>query len=143
MPVGQPQDPPLHFEPVTPTLHSLSEQQLAMGMHAAPQAFCMLGQLQEPPGPLQLCPLTVQSVLSQHCVDKMQLCETPQVLKPAVQVQAPPGPGQTWPEIVLQSLLVQQLESEMHCPCGLPATTVTHGCWPPAHTQLPVPGSQN
>src|SRR4051794_13813545 len=118
-------------------------QQFMIGMHSAPHSFCMEGQLHEPPAPLQLCPATVQSVLSQHWVVRMQLDEAVHFLKPEVQVHRPPTDGHTWPTIAEQSLLAQQVPSLMHCPTGLPATVLTQGCCPLEQMQLPVPGSQN
>src|SRR5579859_3608105 len=125
----------LQMRPLT-ALQSESMQQEVMGMHIPEQNFCIEGQLQEPPGPLHIEP-PPQSVLSQHELCGMQLCEAMHALRPAVHWQVMPTPVQTWPVMAPQSLLVQQVLSGMHWPVGPLELTVTQGCWLLGHTQAP------
>jgi len=111
---GQTQAPPEpHSRPPPP--QSALMQQLPAGMHTPPQMRCPSGQLHEPPAPGQLVP-PLQSLLSQHVVCKMQLLDAVQVLKPERQEQLLPADAHTWPEMALQSVLVQHVPLGMHLP---------------------------
>jgi hypothetical protein len=68
--------------------HVVAEMQL----FDAEQSFVVVGQLQLPPGALQIALPTVQSAEVQHAAIAMQLDDAPHARWPAGQAQAPPGP---------------------------------------------------
>ena len=68
----------------------------------------LLGHVQLPPGPVQLSPVTRQSLLVQQVLVGMHVLFTEQTLSPAAHEQTPPGAGQVSPLTALQSGTVVQ-----------------------------------
>jgi hypothetical protein len=103
-----------------------------MHVPLAAQAVCPVGQAQVPPGPEQVSPETVQSVLVQHVVPTMHWLLAAQAFWPPGQVQVEPGVGQVSPAI-MQSFVVQQ------APSGMQVSPETHADWLGGQfrTQLP------
>jgi hypothetical protein len=78
------------------------------------QTFPPLAQLQLPPAPVHVSPVTRQSAVVQQVVFGMHALLTVQTLSLAPQLQVPPGVGQVEPEMLLQSALSQQFAFGMH-----------------------------
>jgi hypothetical protein len=95
---------------------SLFVQQVEFEMQAlfAEHTLCPAGQLQLPPGPEQLCPLTVQSAVVQQVALLMQALFAKHTFCPLAHMQEPPMPLQDSPEMAAQSAVVQQVEVGMH-----------------------------
>jgi hypothetical protein len=107
-------------------------------MHLVRQAVSVPGQLQLPPGPEHVSPVTVQSPLLQHDPIGMHALLVGQNFWPAAQLQEPPGPEQLVPPP--QSAFVQHSAWVMHWLKGGLATVQT---LPPLeHVQLP-PGPEH
>jgi len=70
------------------------------------QTFPLFGQVQFPPGPVQVWPVVRQSLLVQQELEGMHVLLTVQTLFPVAQAQVPPAIGQVSP-VTVQSALVQ------------------------------------
>jgi hypothetical protein len=77
------------------------------GGDAMVQTEPLLGQVQLPPGPVQLSPVTRQSLLVQHVFVGTHELLTVQTLFPEAHPHVPPGAEHASP-VTLQSALVQQ-----------------------------------
>ena len=111
---------------------SAAVQQFAIGMQLAPHAFCMGGQLQEPPGPEHI-PAEQSAVVQQFALGMH--CEKPgtmHALNPDRHAQVPPGDGQISPPTAMQSVLLQQL------PLAMQLADVWQTCWFVGQTQVPT-----
>jgi len=110
---GQLQEPP-GPEQCPPPTHWASVQHDPEGMHelnggdAMVQTEPLFGQMQLPPGPVQVSFVTRQSLLVQHVLVGMHVLFTGQTLLLAAHAHTPPGDGQVSPLTAMQSGTVVQ-----------------------------------
>jgi hypothetical protein len=111
-PAGQLHEPP-GPEQLPPPVQSAFVQHCPWAMHALKggdvmvQTEPLFGQTQLPPAPVQVWPVTRQSLLVQHVFVGMHELLTVHTLFPEAQAQVPPGAGHVSP-VTVQSVFVQQ-----------------------------------